>query len=336
MESSDANILSFCEEIILYINDKRNTPPEFSGEIRSSESDETLEQIKKTQLQLFHAIHQLIDSQKQGGKLLNLYVIDETLYNLHRQINQKEQSLVKKLCQFIKKSLLDHQQVMEKSRKEAEARYSRADGWNDTIRFMCYLIAIVSTFAAFAYPSKARLYLWIILFCLAFTFLIGDAWKKNARQKRDRIFELNDPKIIESALAFLTPQSITTLLEPPSFSSKYQELFFQMLINLAISNQWAAREDVHFDDLMESAKIAFDKAYSNVAPHLISETVHEWKEEFEEIQAALHEHFKDSFYALNIKSRRDPLYFLSKYSEIATPSIEKKLKKFIAITKSIL
>ena len=335
MSNRDESIKNFCREIVDYLASARQNSPEITEDAFQHASPEVLNLIKKTQIKVASIIHELVESGENKERLLNLYVIDTTLYQLHHRINKTENTVAATLCLKIKSTANQHLKSIYKKREEAENRFQRTIKWNNRIRILCYLVAIVCMFAGFAYPEYVGIYLSITLICLTQIFILGDLWRNGAKNKRDKVYLKNDPDPTKSALQFLSPDHLIFLLDPPSFSPEYHERYFIMLIELAKSYGWTAKKQIDIEDLIENGKLALEDAYSTLLTKFDPEFINQWRKDFEKIQTELHHLFGDSLYSFNQKINKNPFYYLKKFSSLLSSDLGRHLIQFLKKTELI-
>lgn len=334
MPNRDESIQNFCREIVEYLNSSRHHSPEISEDAKQDASPEVLTLIKKTQIKVAKEIQKLIGDPDQIEKLLNLYVIDQTLYDMHHRINKSELTVSKHLCSAIKNTARKQLIKIKAKRKEAEKHYKWRLKRNSLINLICYPIGIASAFAGFTNPDDVTFYLTITLLCFMQIFLFTNFWINGAKAKKDEVFEENDPASIERALWFLTHDHLITLLEPPSFSPQYQDRFFNMLVQLALSFGWVPKNEIDIEDLIENGKKALEDAYSTLPSNFDPDLIHKWRKDFEAVQLGLHHLFGDSLYSFNQTTKQNPSFYLDRYSDLESSELGKNLHHFLKKTES--
>lgn len=333
MPNRDESIQNFCREIVDYINSSNESTPEISEDTVKQASPQVLTLIKKTQIKVVKEIQQLIESGEQVEKLLNLYMIDQTLYNLHHQINKTEIIVAKNLYQAIKNEAKRHLKLIKKKRNEATKRYKRRLKINSLINLFCYPIGIASAFAGISYPDDVTFYLTITFLCIMQLFLFSNFWINGAKAKRDEVFQKYSSDSTKKAFKFLTPGHLITLLEPPSFAPRYHERFFKMLVQLAISYGWVPKKDIDVEDMIENGKKALEDAYSTQPTTFDPEYIEKWRKNFEEIQLGLHQRFGNSLYSFNLKTKETPSFYFEQYSAFKSSKLGENLHRFLKKTE---
>ena len=333
MPNPDEWIENFCKEIVNYLTQQRQSSPDLSEEPSEQVSAHTLTLVKKTQLKVSEKIGELIESGEDKERLLNLYVIDSYLYELRHKIDQQERRILKILCSSIENSLQNHLKTAEIKRQGAKDRLEKRLKWNNQARVLCYIIGTVCVFLGFSDPVHVGIYFSITLVCLTQIFLLGDFWISGAKAHKEKVYEINDPKIISSALNFLNTDHLFVLLEPPCFAPDYQERFMRMLIHLTLSFHWMPKENIEIEDLMENSKAALEEAYSTFPVTYDPVLIKKWRIAFEEIQGELHHHFGESLYNFNTKIKTNPDFYLEKFSQIKSSETGRKTLKFLKKTK---
>lgn len=335
MPNRDESIQNFCREIVDYIESSSKSNPEISEDIVKQASPQVLTLIKKTQIKVVNEIHQLIESGEQVEKLLNLYMIDQTLYDLHHRVNETEIVVAKNLCQTIKKAAKKRLKYIKRKRNEAKRRYRRRLKVNSFINLLCYPIGIASVFAAISYPDAVSFYLTIGLLCVMQLFLFSNFWVNKAKAKRDEVFHHYNSIPTRKALTFLSPEHVIALLEPLSFAPRYHKRFFSMLVRLATSYGWIQNKEIEIDSMIETGKKALEDAYST-QPKIFDPTfINEWRKHFEEIQLEIHERFGTSLYSFNLKTKETPSFYLQEYKALKSSELGKNLHKFFEKTKKL-
>ncbi len=333
MPSPDESIENFCKEIIAYLRQTQQHSPVPPHKPSTLNAPQTLGLIKKTQISVGEKIRELLESGKDEEKLLNLYVIDSTLYQLHHQNDQKEIAVLKKLCASIKTALTKQLTEIKSKRKAAEERFEKRVKWSNRMRVLCYIVGAVCAVLGFTNPDDVTIYLSITLLCLTQIFLFSDLWIGGAKTNKDRVFKANDPVAASAALTFLSPDHLIVLLEPPSYTPEYQERFVRMLVDLAIAWGWIPDEEVEIEDLMENSQVALEEAYSILPRSMDPAWIKKWRLSFEEIQLGLHHLFGDTLYQFNQKIKENLQYYYECFSELRESELGRHLQQFLKKTK---
>lgn len=329
MSSDSDAVQAFCNEIIQYLKGKQTELPNLVDSSSSQTTEEIQTLLKKTQKQVSQKIQTLLEIKKNGHVLLNLFVIDQTLYQLHQTHSKKERITLLHLCLTIEKSLNKHLKELAKQQKLAEIQYNKHRKRNNLFNFTSLLVGAISFISAFFNPEYAIAFFSIALICFTHFLILGRMWRNSAFKKLQLERKKSDPSLTKKALIFLKPEHLKALFEEKSYTSEYQQNYFKMLIALGKCFDGALNEKINQEVILETAKNACLLAYSNTKKIGNADIIIHWRADFEKIQKQTKELFGRSLENFNAKTKSSPLHFLEVLESFRQSSTRMQLQQFL-------
>jgi len=327
---------AFCQEIVRYLKDQQEGIPSISEVSQKEVSPGIQNLIKSTQERVNREIHTLLKDETNEERLLNLFVIDHSLYQLHRKLCEQERIQALHLSLKIEKSLKNHLKVLKKKRIKGTKRYRKHKKWITFIRVLSQLIGITTFATAFFYPQHGTPLLTTAIICAIYILLFEGVWNDIAHDRLKKEKRNSNPTLTKKSLEFVQSKNLQTLFEPISFTSDYQSRYFEMLIAIGSSSGWKPKRNKDLESFTENAKELFSTAYSTSSQPFDPKFISQWRDSLEIIQKGLHKHFGDSLKKFSEETKRDPLYFLKALTAFQHSSTAKALHSFLQQTESLI
>ncbi len=331
-EQPDA-VQAFCQEIVRYLKGEQPTTPHLAHSSHFQTSSEIQSLLKQTQQHVIHKIRTLLEKKNDNETLLNLFVIDQTLYQLHQEYCKKETHTLLHLCLTIEKALKKHLKHLKRQRQEAEVKYEKDKKRITSFRITVQLISALSFITAFFFPVYAIPLFSIALTGFTLALIVAGMWENTAYKRLQSTTESSDPTLTQNTLQFLNEKHLKALFEPNSYSAKFIRNYFEMLTALGLCFGWIPNEQIDREDIIETACKAHLSAYFPSNKTGNADIIFRWRMNFEKIQEEIKRHFGSSLSLFNKKTKENPLYLLQAIHSFELSTNGKLLQSFLHETE---